>query len=63
MVTMFGTLNNVPKNEMFNVWHCKKTKHYCKAKIILKITSCGILANFIGNWNVARGATIELHKF
>lgn len=42
----------------------KDTKHYCKAKIILRGTKWGILVPcYVGNWSVAKGATIELHKF
>jgi hypothetical protein len=41
----------------------KDTKHYCKAIIILRGTKWGILALcYVGNWSVARGVTIELHK-
>jgi hypothetical protein len=38
---MFGALNNVPKSQMLNVWHCKRTpniiakqKSFIKKKIM-----------------------------
>jgi hypothetical protein len=41
----------------------KDTKHYYKAKIISKGIEQGIFAPcYVGNWSVAKGVAIELHK-
>jgi hypothetical protein len=41
----------------------KDTKHYCKEKIISRIIERGIPTPcYVDNWNVARDASIELHK-
>jgi hypothetical protein len=42
----------------------KDAKHYCKAKIISRGIERGIPALcYVGNWDVFKGAGIELHKF
>jgi hypothetical protein len=42
----------------------KGTKHYYKAKIISTQTNHGILPScYVGYWFVAKGVSIELHKF
>jgi hypothetical protein len=42
----------------------KNTKHSCKAKIISKQTNRGIpIPYYVGYWVVAKGVSIEVHKF
>jgi hypothetical protein len=59
---IFGALKDVPQVKCLVLQ--KDTNHYCKAKIISKRTNCGIHPPcYVGNWNVVKCATIELHKF
>jgi hypothetical protein len=62
---MFGPLNDVPPKLNIQCLTLQKdTEQYCKASIISNKIYYGIFAPcFVGNWSVAKGAPIELHKF